>query len=289
MTRLEERDINCVARQLDDYDANLKRRTGVSLRQIACLAAGVDEASIVDLQNRVRFAAVSISSGLGVIGGFCNTVAAIVSHIGFDAFVTEACDVAGIAEGLEQGADVLLLADDHRFVALAPESRLVVDNAQATAMGFVVGLELMRGGISGESVLVLGCGPVGVAAAKALSDRGAKVALCDTRQERAVAAFTEMGQYASDRVRMEDTRSAVLDHYELIFDASNTGDFIEPAHLTRQTMVAAPGMPCALTPEAMKVHRDRVLHDALEIGTATMAVQAAAGLEAGEARKKAKK
>ena len=41
-------------------------------------------------------------------------------------------------------------------------------------------------------------------------------------------------------------------------------------------MVAAPGMPCALTPDAMAENRNRVLHDALEIGTATMTVQAAA-------------
>jgi len=43
-------------------------------------------------------------------------------------------------------------------------------------------------------------------------------------------------------------------------------------------MLAAPGMPCALTPEAMAENRDRILHDVLEIGTATMAVQAAANL-----------
>jgi hypothetical protein len=53
-------------------------------------------------------------------------------------------------------------------------------------------------------------------------------------------------------------------------------------------LVAAAGMPCALTPEAMAENRDRILHDALEIGTATMVVQAAAGLarwvDAGEVK-----
>jgi pyrrolysine biosynthesis protein PylD len=280
MTRLKEREIDHIARQLDDYDAHLKRLTGASLRQIACMASGVDEALFVDLVDGVSIAAVPVSSGLGVIGGFCGTVAAIVSHLGFESFVTDGCDVVGIAEGFEKGADILMLADDDRFVALTPGRKHVVCNIRATAQGFVAGLELMRGGVAGESVLVLGCGPVGVAAAKALIDRGADVALCDIDRERALTALLEIGQYASGKIRMEDTPHTALKHYELIFDATNAGGFIEPAHLTPQAMVAAPGMPCALTPEAMAEHRDRVLHDALEIGTATMVVQAATNFAA---------
>ena len=284
MTRLKEDDIDQITRQLDDYDAHLIRMTGASLRQIACRAAGVDEALIIDLLDQVRIAAVPVRSGLGVICGFSGTVAAIVSHLGFESFVTESCDVAGIAEGFERGADILMLADDERFIALTPGGRHVVDNSRATAQGFVAGLELMRGGLVGESVLVLGCGPVGMTATKALIDRGANVALCDTKQERALAALREIGQEASNRIRLEDTPHTALGRYELIFDATNVGNFIEPAHLTPRTMVAAPGMPCALTPEAMAENRNRILHDALEIGTATMAVQAAAQATANPAR-----
>ena len=286
MTRLKEVDIDHIARQLDGYEARLKRMTGVSLRQIASRAAGVDEALIIDVLDRVRIAAVPVTSGLGVIGGFCGTVAAIVSHLGFETFVTESCDDAGIAEGFERGADILLLSDDERFVAITPGRQHVVDNSRATAQGFVAGLELMKGGLAGESVLVLGCGPVGVAATKALIDRGADVALCDIKQERALAALREIGKDASDRIRMEDAPHTALERYELIFDATNVGNFIEAAHLTPHTMVAAPGTPCALTPEAMAENGDRILHDALEIGTATMAVQAAARLaKSAESRK----
>jgi hypothetical protein len=77
---------------------------------------------------------------------------------------------------------------------------------------------------------------------------------------------------------MEGDSQAALRHYDLIFDATNTGGFIEPAHLAAGALVAAPGVPCALTPEAMAEHRDRVLHDSLEIGNATLVVQAAAML-----------
>ena len=287
MTRLKEADSEPITRQLNGYDARLKRLTGSSLRQIACHAAGVDEAMIKEALDRVRIAAVPVRSGLGVIGGFSSTVAAIVSHLGFDTFVTDSCDVAGIAEGLERGADILMLADDERFVAITPGQEQVVDNSRATAQGFVAALELMKGGLAGESVLVLGCGPMGVAATRALIDRGADVALCDIQQERALAALREIGQDASDRIRMEDTTYAALRRYELIFDATNAGSFIESAHLTPNTIVAAPGMPCALTPEAMAENRDRILHDSLEIGTATMAVHAAAKLVGSAETKKA--
>ena len=287
MTRLREEDIAQIKRQLDGYDARLKRMTGVSLRQIACRAAGVDEALIIDVLDRVRIAAVPVTGGLGVIGGFSGTVAAIVSHLGFEAFVTESSDVAGIAEGIERGADILMLAADERFIAIAPGKESVVDKSRATAQGFVAALELMKGGLAGESVLVLGCGPVGVAATEALLDRGAEVALCDIDQERALAALRGFGQDASDRVRLEGDPHTALERYELIFDATNAGSFIESAHLTPHTIVAAPGMPCALTPEAMAENRERILHDSLEIGTATMAVQAAAKLVGSAETKKA--
>jgi pyrrolysine biosynthesis protein PylD len=287
MTRLKRDDVENIPGQLAAYDARLKRMTGVSLRQLACRAAGVDEAVILYVPDRVSIAAVPVTSGLGVIGGFSEAVASIVSHIGFESFVTRRCDVAGIAEGIERGADILMLADDDRFVAITPGQH-VVDNSQATAQGFVTGLELMKGGLAGQSVLVLGCGPVGAAATKALIDRGADVALCDIEQERAVAALREIGRHAPDRIRIEATPLTALERYELVFDATDVGAFIEPAHLTAHAMVAAPGMPCALTSEAMSRNPDRVLHDALEIGTATMAVQAAANpAEGAETKKKA--
>jgi pyrrolysine biosynthesis protein PylD len=284
MTRLTRGDIAPILGSLDDYDGQLRRTTGASLRQIACRAADVEEALMMKLSRRVRIAAVPVGSGLGLIDGFSGTVAGIVTHLGFDAFVTESSDVAGLAEGIERGAHILMLADDVRFVAIAPERGHVVDNNLATAQGFVAALELMHGSLTGRSALVLGCGPVGVAAATSLLDHGADVALCDIRHERVAAALRKVAGGASDRIRgpdrirMEEDARAALRRYELIFDATDAGGFIEPSHLGPKTVVAAVGLPCALTPEAMAEHRERILHDALEIGTATMAIQAAATL-----------
>jgi pyrrolysine biosynthesis protein PylD len=242
MTRLTEEDLRPVPGSLHEYEAQLKRIVGVSLRQVACMAAGVEENLMGTLLDRVSFAAVPVSSGLGVIHGFSHAVSAIVSHLGFESSVTGGSDVSGVAEGMESGADVLFLADDRRFVALVP------------AIG------------------------VGKAAAKVLVAQGASVAVCDVERSRARSVVRDLGRTASSRVRVEDDPADALGRYELVFDASDSGGFIEPAYLTARTLIAAPGMPCALTPEAMVECRDRILHDPLEIGTATMAVQAAAKL-----------
>lgn len=281
MTRLKAADIDPIAGRLPGYDADLKRRTGLSLRQIACNAAGVREEDLEKVMGGLTVAAVPVSSGLGVIRGFSSAVAAIVAHLGLRAFVTVHPDVAGLAEGMERGGDILMLADDERFVAITPRGNQVVDNSTATALGFVAGLEAMNGGLAGASVLILGCGPVGVAGAEALLERGASVALFDADRERALLVFRELNPKAPKPIRVEKDVRTALGRYELIFDATNTGGFIESDHMTSKTLMAAPGMPCALTPEALARHRDRVLHDVLEIGTATMAVQAAMTLAPG--------
>ncbi|MBT8397946.1 MAG: 3-methylornithyl-N6-L-lysine dehydrogenase PylD, partial [Gemmatimonadetes bacterium] len=188
MTRLKEGDLIPIPARLPEYDDRLRGIVGVSLAEIACKAAGVDEKPLGSGSIMARFAAVPMNSGFGVIQGFSAAASAVVSHLGFEAFVTEDSDVAGIVEGIGAGADVLLLADDERYVAMVPEIGFYVDNSPATALGFVTALEIMNGGLVGESVLVLGCGPLGVAASKALIERGAEVGLCDVVEARAQAA-----------------------------------------------------------------------------------------------------
>jgi pyrrolysine biosynthesis protein PylD len=57
---------------------------------------------------------------------------------------------------------------------------------------------------------------------------------------------------------------------DLIFDATNTGDHIHIDRITKSTLVAAPGMPCGITAAARRVLGNRLLHDPLHIGVATM-------------------
>jgi len=51
MTRLKEEDLESIAGNLHEYDAHLERMVGASLGQIACKAAGVDEALNEDAET----------------------------------------------------------------------------------------------------------------------------------------------------------------------------------------------------------------------------------------------
>ena len=170
MTRLIAADISDIAANLKNYDRELIARTGYSLSGIACRAAEIDEAQIKNLLPKILVGVIPISSGEGIIGGFGDAVLSILLHMGAKAFVTRTTDVAGIAESFEKNADILLLADDERFVALHIRSRSIADNAVCTGQAFATGLGLMAGSLKGREVLVIGCGPVGRGAVRC--DRG---------------------------------------------------------------------------------------------------------------------
>ena len=92
-------------------------------------------------------------------------VAAILGHLGCDAWVTAQPDVRGWQAAVAGGAEVIFAADDYRFVALNIRTGVCVDDDPATADGFVAALDAAAGGVGGRNVLVLGLGPVGRAAA----------------------------------------------------------------------------------------------------------------------------
>ncbi len=215
--------------------------------------------------------------GQGLLAGFPEAVAAIAAHLGFRAGVTASADAAGLAEAYEAGADLLLLADDRRFVAVDTRRRRVADNDGATGRGFAAGLEALAGGLLGRKVLLVGCGPVGRAAARFLADRGAQLGLCDLLRGRAEATARELALApggASALVRVEEDLRSALRRYTLLLDATPAGAFIREDWLAAGTAVSAPGVPLGLTPEAARAVGGRLLHDPLQTGVAVMLAEA---------------
>ena len=274
MTRLQSNDINRVAADLSHYDAQLVERTGYSLRAIACRAGGIEEAQITGLLADLRTAVIPITGGEGIIGGFGDAVAGILLHISSGAFVTHKTDVAGIAEAFEKKADVMMLADDERFVALHIRSGKIADNAVCTGRAFATGLELMTGGLDGQTVLVIGCGPVGASATESLIGMGAGVSVYDIQEEAARQLAEKIGHTFNKKIETVKTLDTALDRHKLILDASPAGDIIHAQHITPETYVSAPGMPSGLDPEAETAIADRLLHDPLQLGVATMLIDA---------------
>jgi pyrrolysine biosynthesis protein PylD len=297
MTRLTGADIRVIDAQfLACYDRGLREATGLTLFGLACRAAGLKEAEARRLTDGAMAAVVPMDCGQGLIPGFAESVQAILTHLGCRARITGHGEVAGLAEAVEGGCDLVFTADDYRFVTLDLRRRRVVDNAAATAHGFVAALECIAegpeegaeglrqeaegprqgvGGLAGREVLVIGCGEVGAAACRRLLELGARVCLYDIKADRAralVAAAREVG--AAGQVSVEPELAGALRRHGLVFEASPAAGIMPAEALRPDSVVAAPGVPLGLTPEAATALGPRLIHDPLQTGVATMLMEA---------------
>ncbi len=271
MTRLTSEAIQFMKEDLALYDADLLRKTGLGLLQIACRAVGMEEAEARRSLPSVVAGVVPMTSGEGIIAGFSEAVADIVGYLGARSFVTGSTDVAGLAEAVRRGADVVFQADDHRFIALNLSSRNVADNSEATARGFVAALDSLAGGLKNRAVLVLGAGEVGRKAIASLLGLGARVAVYDPDPEKSRALGNESG------LTVEKDLEEALEKHRLIVDASPAAGIIKERHIKSDTAISAPGLPLGLCPGALVSIGGRLVHDPLQIGVATMLILAIQG------------
>ena len=274
VTRLTKEDLSAIADGLNAYDSELLAKTGCSLRGVACRAAGVPENVIGNRLKNFLIGVIPVSGGQGLITGFCEAVAGIVSHLGCKTFITQATDVAGLAEAFDKKADIIMLADDQRFIALNTANRQVADNAIATARGFVAGLVLMAGDVNKKEVLVIGCGAVGRYAAEELLKMRASVCIYDINPARSMALAGAMRQAFKTRIQIAEELERSLLTHQLIIDASPAAGIIQARHITAGSYISAPGVPIGLDLKAQLKIDNRLLHDPLQIGTATMVISA---------------
>ena len=204
-----------------------------------------------------------------MIEGFAESVRAILHHLGAQIVRPQGADIAGIAEAVEKGATVVLCSDDDRFVAINLPLLRVIDNTEATTKGYVTALELMAGGLSGRQVLVIGAaGQLGWKAVDLLETKGAEVAAFDLNQSKLKELTKER------KTKVERDLGEALRRHSIFFDASPASDIIRSEHIQTQTLIAAPGIPLGCTMEACGLVKDRLIHDPLQIGVATMLAQA---------------
>lgn len=137
MTRLNRNHIRDTRRQLRDIDTLLHDCANVSLREIVLKTIGCDGFENA-LSKRTNVSIVPITSGQGIIGDSAETVGAIATHVGLNAQTPRQTDVAGIAAAYETASDIIMMADDHHFVAINTHLRSVVDNNRATGESFAV-------------------------------------------------------------------------------------------------------------------------------------------------------
>ena len=257
MTRLTSDDIEDVwdgAR----LDTRLEAATGRTVRELAMEAAGLPGG--MDLSS-FSVVSVPITSGLGEIGGFAQSLVAIARHLGMRSHVSNVPDVSGFAVAVESGADIVLMADDDRFVAYNTVTGTVADNARCTALGYSYALRDAAGGLAGKEVLVMGAGFVGSEAVRILRDMHAMVSVTDIDAEKArrLAVYEGVGW-------IEDVREAVSTH-RLILNA--TPGTIPGQDMMQGAIVSSPGVPYSFDDEAGR-RAKAIIHDPLEIGAAVM-------------------
>ncbi|WP_088226694.1 3-methylornithyl-N6-L-lysine dehydrogenase PylD [Desulfosporosinus sp. FKB] len=265
MTRLTENDLAGIDQSLQEHDLELLQITGLTLRRIACQAAGASEDQF-DLL-RMKTAVIPITAGEGIISNFANSVRSIISYLGYPAYVTAHRDISGIHEAITGGAELLFMADDQRFIAFNVVTKSVVDNGAATARGYVTALNNMCGGLCGQNVLVIGAGEVGSVAISTLKEIGAKAAVHD------IDPLKVRNLEKTDVQVLTDLRNE-LPKFKYIVDASPQAAFLDLADLHPEVMIAAPGIPLGLTTNTYAALQGRVVHDPLEIGVAVMLAMA---------------
>ncbi len=280
MTRLKTCDIDTIAENLDRYNIELIEKTGQSLLGVACHACGRKLSEITPLMEKFTVGVVPVTAGQGIITTFSHTVASILNYLAFPAFVTGATDTAGLAEAFEAGARGIMMSDDDRFVALNLNTRQVIDNSVFTGRGYAATLDLMAGGVKGKTVGVVGCGPVGSAAAGWLRDAGANVVLYDViplvarrlRDLLSGPVINDSGNQLSRISVAGEEGVPSLDKVRYLLDATPVRNAIPDTALFDTTCVAAPGVPLGISPKGYKKIASRLIHDKLEIGVASMAV-----------------
>lgn len=273
MTRLCSADVLPIPASLPEYDQLLKSQTGHSLRELAKMTAGLSgsgtDSSTDSAVAELKAAVVPLTSGQGIIPGFSLAVKTILDFTGITAWVTQP-DRPGWEEALKQRADIILAADDHRFLAFIPATGQTVDNSAATGRAFAMALNCAAGGVAGRDVWLIGLGPVGLSAGSLLHELGGKLVISELIPER--IGGTRACFPCTLFQELEQGRTVP----SLILDASPAADAIPGQFIHDRTIVAAPGLPLGIPAEALaRLGKKRLIHDPLPLGVAAMAMEAA--------------
>lgn len=277
MTRLRSSDISGINSGLQSYDKHLLDCTGRSMLDIACVCCGVEPDRACELASRYKIRVVPVTAGLGVISNFSGVVAAILNYLGFSAEVSETTDVTGLASAIEADVNGVFMADDNRFIGFDIKSGRLADNTKATGRIFGTALHLMNRMGNDRRALVIGCGPVGFNAAAQLLRLGWGVTLYDidsgkAESTRQLLQTLHDSADGNSRVKVDVDKEARPEEYQFIVDATTEACLISESQLSDTTRLVIPGVPPGITAETFNLLGQRVIHDKLELGVASMAV-----------------
>lgn len=268
MTRLKTEWIDYMVDGMDEYNAELKAKTGFDLKELVMDTYGITEERFKRHAEKLLVAAVPVTQGEGIISSFSESVSAIVRSMGFRTFVPDETDVDGIYNAILMDADVIYMADDERYLAFSRDNGSFGENDYATALGYIMVLRQMmkRAGldIAGEKILVIGNGRVGEEAIQILLNHDIDFDMYD-KDPKAAEAFRslETGKYVL-------SSPEEIKNYRFILDYTNEGEWLKDEYLAEGVFYASPGVPLSLDEKAAERLQNTAVYDNLEIGTAMM-------------------
>lgn len=254
MALLKPHELENLSAQLEENNVIVKKATGYDIKEIC-------EGLYGTRPNKQKVGVIPISSGEGIIGNFSSSLQFIAQHFGFESFITQHSDITGYYEAVSQGADIILMADDHMFVAHNLRSNKIVANHIATGVIYAE-IASRSKEASSKDILVIGLGRVGYAGATHLVKKGFNVYACDPNKAFLEKAVQELGI----KPYCKDDRK----RFSMVFEATPNPDTITEGMIEERCLVSTPGLPCGLPPEIGKKYRVDLVMEPLVIGVASM-------------------
>jgi len=254
MALLTSEDLKNINRQLEEADSAVQRVTGLDIKEICKALYGTSPCC-------EKIGIVPVTSGNGIIGNFSASLHAITQYFGFDSFVTDMPDVSGYYEAVRNGAEIILMADDHTFLAHNLKNGKIANNQPCTGMIYA---EIASRHLKADSkdVLVVGLGKVGFPGTAHFVHKGFKVYGYDADKALLEKAVSNLGITPFD--------PSCPRKFSMIFEATPCANTIPEAVLSENCVISTPGIPCAISDNLRKKYDVELVMEPLGIGTASM-------------------
>lgn len=254
MALLTPEDLENIKRQLQEADSAVRRVTGLDIKGVCKDFYGTTSCC-------EKVGIVPVTSGNGIIGNFSASLHAITEYFGFDSFVTDMPDVSGYYEAVQNGAEIILMADDHTFLAHNLTNGKIANNQPCTG---IIYAEIASRHLKADSkdVLAVGLGKVGFPGVAHLVNKGFRVYGYDADRALLEKTVASLGITPFD--------PATPRKFSIIFEATPCADTIPEAVLSENCVISTPGIPCAISRELQKKYGVELVMEPLGIGTVSM-------------------
>lgn len=254
MALLTPDDLTNINRQLKEADSVVRRVTGLDIKSICETLYGTSSCS-------EKVGIVPVTSGNGIIGNFSASLQAITQYFGFDSFVTDVPDVSGYYEAVRNGAEIILMADDHTFLAHNLRNGKIANNQPCTGIIYAeIASRYLK--TNSKDVLIVGLGKVGFPGAAHLVQKGFRVYGYDADRALLNRTVSNIGVIPLD---LENPKK-----FSIIFEATPCANTIPEAVLSENCVLSTPGIPCAISEELRKKYNVQLVTEPLGVGTVSM-------------------